>query len=524
MKRICAMMLCMMFMIMAALPLSAACADADRTADAALNHYDMDISLDMDSGRLHEKIRLRLTNTSDDAWHSICLRDFMDSVLAVDDERSGMGVVELDEDGSVAYQGPTAPPDRKHIAGSSGIRSARCAGQELNVRTDGADPSIVTVELDRLLAPGASIVLELEYEADVPMGSYRCARTTLCGDMEHATYELAQFYPMLCVYEDGAWSHEPYIVDGECMYTECADYDIRMEVPERFTVVASGDEQRIDSANGMSVWQISARSMRDVTIIVSDEMQVISGKADGVDINCCYCACEDISGASRLQGELSLKAAQDSVIEFSARYGRYPYGELDVVESSYEFGGMEAPGLVRISQMYSWSLEDEDEATRKYYTNGLASTVAHEIAHEWFYALVGNDQYGEAWLDESFAAFSEQVYWRAQGRSEEEILSAVKEKAGDLDIADVTVDRSYAQLNGGNSFDYKRAVYGRGALMLYELEQAMGQDAFYDFVREYCARYAFGIADTQGFLECLSGSIEGNRDAMSVLERYISAA
>ena len=62
MKRICAMMLCMMFMIMAALPLSAACADADRTADAALNHYDMDISLDMDSGRLHEKIRLRLTN------------------------------------------------------------------------------------------------------------------------------------------------------------------------------------------------------------------------------------------------------------------------------------------------------------------------------------------------------------------------------------------------------------------------------------------------------------------------------
>ena len=38
-----------------------------------------------------------------------------------------------------------------------------------------------------------------------------------------------------------------------------------------------------------------------------------------------------------------MQAALDAIRAFTDAYGQYPYAELDVVESNYEFGGMEAP-------------------------------------------------------------------------------------------------------------------------------------------------------------------------------------
>ena len=85
-----------------------------------------------------------------------------------------------------------------------------------------------------------------------------------------------------------------------------------------------------------------------------------------------------------------LAAAQTSVSTFSASFGPYPYPELDVVLGAFpDFGGMEYPTIV-FSEVDKW-------------------TVAHEVAHQWWYGLVGNDQYAEPWLDESLATWSEEL-------------------------------------------------------------------------------------------------------------------
>ena len=323
---------------------------------------------------------------------------------------------------------------------------------------------------------------------------------------------------MLAVYENGEWVADPYIVDGECFYSRCADYDIRLRVPEGDTVAASGEET--EEAPGQ--WRIRAERMRDVTIVISNELDAVSADAGGVAVNSYYARGDE---THRLQGERSLLVAQKALEAFTAAYGPYPYAELDIVESNYEFGGMEAPGLVRISQMYSWFLGgDVDAAERAEWEEKLAGTVAHEIAHQWFYAVVGNNQYREAWLDESFAAYSEQVYWRAVGKDESDIAAQMDAFAKAVNesenVSDLCVDCSYGELKG----DYTPAVYERGAAFLYRLEQALGQEAFGAAMHEYYAAFAFKEAATHDFLAVFGPYAGENKDVQALLTAYLRAA
>lgn len=457
--------------------------------------YEMDVTLHGET--LQETVRVTVVNDSADVWNEVCFRDYMHSVIQ-------------------QAQGQTDAI----LPHTSGIISAVRDGVPLAVEADADDPSIVYVELKQPLQPGESAVLELQYCADIPDGGFRCAYNALnYSKAENRTYELAQFYPMLAVYEDGRWICDPYILDGECFYTRCADYSITLHAPAGYDVIASGDETCGQTTDGATEWLISAVNMRDVTIIVSNEYDVLTGDACGVTVNSYFAAQNEETADHRMQGEVTLQAALSAIEAFTEAYGAYPFAELDLMESCYEYGGMEAPGLVRISQLYSWFIGDsisrDDEID---YESRLQGTVAHEVAHEWFYGAVGNDQYNEAWLDESFAAFSEQVYWRSLGRSEKTIAETMREFAqADQDTGNYAVNLSYGKLG----WNYTRAVYQRGAAFLYQLEQAMGADTFYAFMREYYAKFALSEAKTIDFIATLAPHIAENKVAHALIEKYI---
>lgn len=457
--------------------------------------YEIDVTLDAQRAHIDIEARVSVANDSPDAWEEICFRDFMASVIAEAGART-----------------------EEPLPLKSGVTSAACSGEPLDVRTDAQDASIVYVQLKSPLESGESCLISLTYAADIPEGNLRCGYMPLDFEGDGRTFELAQFYPMLAVYEDGDWITDPYIVDGECFYTRCADYEVSVHAPEGYDVVASGDE--VEEAPGL--WRVRAADMRDITLIISDELAVQSGEVEGVTVNC-YRARE--GELHSRQSELALRAALDAVRAFTEAYGTYPYSELDVVESNYEFGGMEAPGLVRISQMYSWFMSDDtDAAERAEYEDKLAATVAHEAAHQWFYAVVGNNQYRESWLDESFAAYSEQVYWRAAGRSEAEIAAQMAEYARAVNeaegVTDLCIDLSYAELAG----DYTHAAYERGAAFLYQLEQALGREAFGEAVREYYSAFSFGEATTRDFIAAFEPCVQQSAAAQALFETYLSAA
>lgn len=461
--------------------------------------------------------QVTVVNDSADPWPELCFRDYMASIHAQEQSTRNFEVVEKE---GVVIPGEDPEPY------PGGVSAARLDGQALAVRTEGEDGSEVYITLPTPLEPGGSATLELDYAAPVYMGGWRCAFSSLgYADLTERTYELAQFYPVLAVYEDGAWQTEPYVEDGECMYSRCADYDLTVRLPERYTLIASGDETRGETAAGVTVWQVRAEDMRDVTLVASAQLEELTGGTGGVTVNSWYF--DDGAGGGRAQGELSLQAALDAVDAFTEAYGPCPYGELDVVMSGYMQGGMEAPGLVRISEGYSWELAEGAEPDPE--TGGgpdsCAATVAHEVAHQWFYAAVGNDQYNEAWLDEGFARFSEQVYWRHMGRSEDEIAAAMDEALSQVpESGNVTVDRPYRELNAGTDWDYADAVYERAAGFLYGLERAMGSQAFYGLMRDYYSAYCFREAHTEDFLALLTERAGDDPAVQELVRTYFTRA
>ncbi|MCU1602670.1 MAG: hypothetical protein JWO22_3379 [Frankiales bacterium] len=73
-----------------------------------------------------------------------------------------------------------------------------------------------------------------------------------------------------------------------------------------------------------------------------------------------------------------------------ARYGPFPYEQVSIVVLPDISGGIEYPGVIFMS-----TRQDRD------------ATLSHELGHEWFYGLVGDDQARDPWLDEAFATMAE---------------------------------------------------------------------------------------------------------------------
>lgn len=100
-----------------------------------------------------------------------------------------------------------------------------------------------------------------------------------------------------------------------------------------------------------------------------------------------------------------METATESFELYSNLIGDYPYEELDIISVFME-GAMEYSGLLMIGYPDTASEELKLLDDGKHYEH-IKSHISHEVAHQWFYSVIGNDPYNEPWLDESFAEFLE---------------------------------------------------------------------------------------------------------------------
>lgn len=171
-------------------------------------------------------------------------------------------------------------------------------------------------------------------------------------------------------------------------------------------------------------------------------------------------------------------------------------------------GGMEYPALAMIA---SDRLDAGGET--------LEMVVAHEAAHQWWYAVVGSDPVNQAWQDEALSQFSMLEYLedryglaRREEYEQQELESALR----------VTVPRGVtpgAPLDRFSSMsEYSLVVYDRGAAMLCALDRMLdgGLDAF---LGAYYERYAFGRATREDF-ETLLAEVTGE-DLAPMMRDYL---
>jgi aminopeptidase N len=165
--------------------------------------------------------------------------------------------------------------------------------------------------------------------------------------------------------------------------------------------------------------------------------------------------------------------------------GPYPYNELDVVDLPGAFGGIEYPSLVTVGTLGS--------------TNIIDPTV-HEVAHQWFYGLIGNDQINEPWLDEAIATFAQILYYEDQGSSSRAsgMLSNFRSILSEHPQSGKPIGQPVGEY--ASPGEYGLFVYLKGALFMERLRARMGEQQFYAFLQNYYQTYRYDFADSSDFL------------------------
>jgi aminopeptidase N len=131
----------------------------------------------------------------------------------------------------------------------------------------------------------------------------------------------------------------------------------------------------------------------------------------------------------------------------------------------------------------------------------LEDRVVHEIAHQWWYAQVGNDQVNTPWLDEGLAEYSMAFYYR-QVYGEAHVNTTVNQRW--LVPYQVAVDNKYDavvnQPSAAFGWEYEVIVYAKAALFFNALHRELGDETFRRVLQTYLSRYQWQIATPEDFL------------------------
>jgi aminopeptidase N len=179
-------------------------------------------------------------------------------------------------------------------------------------------------------------------------------------------------------------------------------------------------------------------------------------------------------------------------------YGEYQWERYDllILPPSFPWGGMENPRLSFITP----TVIAGDKS--------LVGLIAHELAHSWSGNTVTNATWEDIWLNEGFTTYltyriMEAVY--GEERANMERLLGYQDLQRDLAELAPADQRLVPDLSGRDPDDgFTNVPYEKGALLVTELEQAVGRPVFDEFLRQYFAHYAFRSLRTQEFLDFVS--------------------
>lgn len=348
--------------------------------------------------------------------------------------------------------------------------------------------SAVRVPLDSPLRPGEQVVLRLGFRVEIPRqeggnyGTFAYARGVLA---------LAHVYPMIPVYDDEGWNVEIAPEIGDVIYADSSFYLVRVTAPVTLTIAASGIETGRERGETQQVVTFAAGPVRDFYLAASEQYTQTRRTVGETTVNS-FTTKENAAGA-----ELALNHAVAALESFNRRFGPYPFTEFDMVSTTTFALGVEYPGIVAL-------LEDLYDPTGV--VGGtpagvlLEAVVAHEVAHQWFYSVVGNDQVDEPWLDEALAQYATLLYYLDVhgGGGAAGFRGSLERRWNRVNRADIPIGlpvRAYTPQQ------YSAIVYGRGPLFLEALAQEMGQQEFEAFLKDYVQTYRWGIATGAGFKE-----------------------
>ncbi|MER5536446.1 M1 family aminopeptidase [Streptomyces mirabilis] len=315
------------------------------------------------------------------------------------------------------------------------------------------------IALPTPLAQGQSTTIGFDLGITVPSGADRFG-------YDGAFSMIGNALPVLAIKDGSGWHLDPYTNNGESFYSLAADFKVTLDHPTTLLVPATGASVDTPGSSGRTVTTATASKVRDFAWAAGPFTKISGTSTAGTPINI-----YSVSGISSSSAQSMLTTAKTAVDAHAGRFGAYPYGELDaVIDNNFWFGGMEYPGFVL----------------------DLVSTTAltHEIGHQWFYGIVGDDEYNSPWLDEAFTDYATDLALGSAGTNCWNSVSwaSTAEK--------ITNSMAYWD---AHSSRYSTVVYGYGKCALHDLRRVLGDTAMAKLLKDYATSHWYGVSTTAEF-------------------------
>lgn len=366
--------------------------------------------------------------------------------------------------------------------GRMDVQRVTVGGQQLEPRIDG---TIMRVALPAPALPGEKVELKIDFVTKIPHATDRLK-------VWQGIYSAALWYPKVAVYDDNGWDTWQFDSLGE-FYGDFGDYKVSITLPEDFVCGASGVlEETRHNGDSTKTETYQAANVHDFAWVASRRYVKTETAWNGIKIYVLLPAGYE-TDSPRIHA-----AARQALQYYSGQYGPYPYPCLTIGYTSLGFA-MEYPTLV---------MEDFPDELDGWFSNGLYSTLGHEIAHQWWYGMVGNNEHAEPFMDESFAEYaacnfvedrfpgeptsvrypqwlSFMYLFRRQDLRYDELLFYRRILRSQRDIPLATSSEEYPP-------GYIYTPYSKGTAVLMALEELVGgREKMTALLRAYSDRYRF---------------------------------
>lgn len=382
--------------------------------------------------------------------------------------------------------------DRAYYSGESyGNITINGVSGALTYEIGGEDENILYVTLSSPVAAGGRAEIGMDFTVTLAKVNHRL------GIGENSV-SLADFFPVLCAY-DGEFYECVYYSDGDPYFLEAADYEVKITLPSGYTAASSGETVSKKVTMESDSYTFKIEGARTFALILSKNYSVDEGEVNGVSVRYYY------NKDERHSETLSLILSALSY--FGEKFGEYVYPTYSVALSSFCYGGMEYPALSSVSDSLSYS--------------STVYSVVHETAHQWWYAMVGNNECDYAWMDEGLAEYSTALFFDSHpeyGFTKNAVVSTARAAFRQyyssysqiFGEADTAMNRNLKDFI--SEYEYENIAYNKGILLFDAVYESIGEDKFFSSLKAYYNKYLYEIASPDDLIACFKGagaSVEG---------------
>jgi hypothetical protein len=371
------------------------------------------------------------------------------------------------------------------------------------------DRTVMEVRTAQPVPPDAVIRFRIEWDALVPHGSVGRAGWV------HDYNFIAQWFPKIGVFQDGAWSCHPFYPWTE-FFSDFGVYDVRLRLPRGFVVGATGRlQERTENPDGTDTFRFVQEDVHDFAWTASRRFLERRALFDEpgyppVEIRLL------VQPEHAPLADRYLEATKIALGTYGTWAAAYPYAQITVVDPAWgsRSGGMEYPTLFTggTPLIAPRELQSPEGVT------------VHEAGHQFWYGLVANNEPEESWLDEGFdtymtaKALDHALGPRGWGRrffGDDDgrrlrmgwpfVAAGVAIPRGSESVADLRADGSRDLMTRSawlyrDAGSYRLNSYGKPALVLQTLEGLLGEQTMLKVLRSYARRFRFAHPKTADFI------------------------